>query len=317
MVKLASTRESRAYGPGRRTRNRWEYLNAGFYLLAALFLVCGLSVLLSPFPYSANYGLPLTLLGLAFLLPVNAHDLVAHLAGFDYCFPLFEFDLQLALVEFSVPVINIVGTILAFVGVLLLSLQTENGYNELLQKHALNTLIAGPLFWLIGSIHNICQIYERANGHVQILQKCVQLPLLTGSLLFLVAGILSKCHVFGSIHAQRIVERNWGWLGLCGSVLFMVGGLMNVIKVFKMQQMDGLRLEKLRGSAYERLSKGREDRLTLILGNGRMKKQFEEVGLLQEKTGARERSSEGSQQDLLNTHISFQGNNMKSIVLFF
>lgn len=128
MVKLASARESRAYGPGRRTRNRWEYLNAGFYLLAALFLVVGFSVLLSPFPYSASYGLPLSLLGLSFLLPVNAHDLVAHLAGFDYCFALFEFDLQLAFVEFAVPVINIVGTILAFVGVLLLSLQVNSRY---------------------------------------------------------------------------------------------------------------------------------------------------------------------------------------------
>lgn len=40
----------------------------------------------------------------------------------------------------------------------------------------------------------------------------------------------------------------------------MVGGLMNVIKVFEMQQMDGLRLEKLRGFGYERLSsKDRED----------------------------------------------------------
>lgn len=68
----------------------------------------------------------------------------------------------------------------------------EKGYSHRLEKHALNTLIAGPIFWVIGSIHNVCQIYERADGHVQLLQNSVQVPLIMGSLLFLVAGIVNK-----------------------------------------------------------------------------------------------------------------------------
>ena len=48
---------------------------------------------------------------------------------------------------------------------------------------------------------------------------------------------------------------------------------MNVVKVFKMQQMDGMRLEKLRGGAQERLSRDREGRIPLILEeNTRRKK---------------------------------------------
>lgn len=48
---------------------------------------------------------------------------------------------------------------------------------------------------------------------------------------------------------------------------------MNVVKVFKMQQMDGLGLEKLRGGAQERLSREREGRIPLILEeNTRRKK---------------------------------------------
>jgi hypothetical protein len=59
-------------------------------------------------------------------------------------------------------------------------------------------LIAGPALWLLGSIQNICQVYERANGHVQILQKCVQTPLLLGSTLFLIGGIINR----HDIHSQ-------------------------------------------------------------------------------------------------------------------
>ena len=53
-------------------------------------------------------------------------------------------------------------------------------------------LIAGPVLWLIGSIHNSCQIYERADGHVQILQECVNIPFLLASLLFVVATIINR-----------------------------------------------------------------------------------------------------------------------------
>ena len=40
MVKLASARESRMYGP-RLARNRLEYINAGIYLFATLVLLGG------------------------------------------------------------------------------------------------------------------------------------------------------------------------------------------------------------------------------------------------------------------------------------
>jgi hypothetical protein len=39
-----------------------------------------------------------------------------------------------------------------------------------------------------------------------------------------------------------------------GCLLFLVGGLFNILKVYKMQQENGLRLEKLRGGAQERLN---------------------------------------------------------------
>lgn len=55
-----------------------------------------------------------------------------------------------------------------------------------------NMLIAGPLLWLVGSIHNSCQIYERADGDTQILQAGVSVPFLMGSLLFFVAGVFNS-----------------------------------------------------------------------------------------------------------------------------
>ena len=71
-------------------------------------------------------------------------------------------------------------------------IQEEKGYGYYkMEKHAVNMLIAGPVLWVVGSIHNSCQIYERAESHVQILQQCVHIPFLMGSLLFTVASILN------------------------------------------------------------------------------------------------------------------------------
>ncbi|KAJ6868179.1 hypothetical protein NC651_033279 [Populus alba x Populus x berolinensis] len=112
MVKLASARESRIYGP-RLARNRGEYVNAGLCVFAAIVLVGGFVAELSKEPKS---GLVLLLIALLLIMVVNLHDLVAHLAGIDYRFPLMGFDTQLALVEFAVPVVQASGALLSFLG---------------------------------------------------------------------------------------------------------------------------------------------------------------------------------------------------------
>lgn len=81
-------------------------------------------------------------------------------------------------------------------------LQENRGYSYRLEKHALNALIAGPLLWLVGSILNACQVYERADGRTQILQSSVNLPFLMGSLLFLVGGFFNRHYVSGSPHPE-------------------------------------------------------------------------------------------------------------------
>lgn len=66
---------------------------------------------------------------------------------------------------------------------------------------------------------------------------------------------------------------SWVWLGIFGSFLFLLGGIMNVVKVFKMNQIDGmLRLEKLRGGAQDRLMSERESQVPLILEDQRKRK---------------------------------------------
>lgn len=71
--------------------------------------------------------------------------------------------------------------------------------------------------------------------------------------------------------------KNWIWLGIFGSLSLLLGGLANVLKVFKMQQFEGLRLEKLRGGANERLLGEREGRIPLILEDqGRRKRHSDE-----------------------------------------
>ncbi|XP_030532188.1 uncharacterized protein LOC115742191 [Rhodamnia argentea] len=278
MVKLASAREIRTYGP-RLARNRSEYVNAGLYLFATIVLLGGFLAELSQEPKS---GLVILLIAVGIIALVNVHDLAAHLAGIECRLSLVACDGQLGLVELAVPIVQALGSLLVFLGILFLFLQAEKGYGYYkLEKHALNLLIAGPVFWLLGSILNSCQIYERADGHVQILQHSIHIPFLAGSLLFLVGAIMNSQEQAGTLHhGTELLGGSWIWLSIFGSLLFIIGGLANVVKVFKMQQMDGLRLEKLRGGAHEQLIRPREGHMPLLsedLERHRRRKPAEEV----------------------------------------
>lgn len=122
MVKLASAREIRLYGP-RLARNRWEYINAGLYVFAAILMLFGYMSLLS---MGAKWGLVAQLIALALIILVNLQDLFAHLAAIDYRLSLIGLDRQLGLVEFAVPVVQALGSILIFLGILFLFIQVLN-----------------------------------------------------------------------------------------------------------------------------------------------------------------------------------------------
>ncbi|CAL4970227.1 unnamed protein product [Urochloa decumbens] len=269
MVKLATARECRAYnlgGSGTASRNRWEYINAGVYVFSAVLLVAGfLGMIVLP----SQAALVAAAVGLAGVLAVNAHDLLAHVAGVDYRLGLAAgLDAQLALVEVAVPAVQIAGTALMLVAIVFFEIQMERGYRHGLARYGLNLLIAGPALWCLGSVHNICQVYERASGHVQLLQKSVQVPLLLGSTLFLVGGIVNRHDRRSRAAAFSLLGRSWAWFCLSGSLLFLAGGVLNLLKVFKTQQMGGRGLEKLRGGAQERLAMEREGKVPLILEYG-------------------------------------------------
>ncbi|KAJ6359341.1 hypothetical protein OIU76_000967 [Salix suchowensis] len=185
-------------------------------------------------------GLALLLIALLLIAVVNLHDLVAHLAGIDYRFPLMGYDTQFALVEFAVPVIQALGALLSFLGILFILIQEHKGFGHFKsERHALNLLAAGPAFRVSTS------------------------PFLIGSSLFFVGSILN-------IREQAGWESPWtGIIGIFGSLMLFIGGLTNVVKVFEMQQIDGVRLEKLRGGAQERLIRERDGHAPLILAEER------------------------------------------------
>nr|GMD57258.1 General transcription factor IIF subunit 1 [Ipomoea batatas] len=166
-------------------------------------------------------GLVLLLIAFALIAVVNFHDLLAHLAGLDFRLSLFAYDTQLAVVEFAAPLLHILGCLCSFLGILFLFIQEEkrNYGNYELEKQALSLLIAGPTLWLLGSILNSCQIYERAGGHMQILQQSAHIPFVMGSLLFLVGAILNftskdNHHTQLIYHSFRSLLLELGILGL-------------------------------------------------------------------------------------------------------
>jgi hypothetical protein len=110
------------YG-ARLSKNRAEYMNAGLYVFATIVLIGGFVAELSK---ETKPGLVLLLIALLLITVVNLHDLVAHLAGIDYRLRLMGYDTQLALVEFAVPVIQALGALLSFLGILFLFIQVLN-----------------------------------------------------------------------------------------------------------------------------------------------------------------------------------------------
>nr|CAB3464311.1 unnamed protein product [Digitaria exilis] len=266
MVKLATAREARLYGPALAVR-RWEYINAGVYAFAALLLASGLGALAAG--GGARPALAVAAVALAAVAAVNAHDLAAHLAGVDWRVGLARYDAQLGLVEFLVPALHVAGCVLSVAGLALLVSSQGEGAAYIIsyrrEKHAANMLLAAALLWLLGSVLNSCQVYERADGRAQLLQSSVQVPLLLGSLLFLVAAVLNRRRVSGSWRHEPavLVNRSWAWLCMLGSLLWLAAALLNGLKVFMMHQSDAMRLEKLRGGAQEWLSRDREGRVPL------------------------------------------------------
>ncbi|KAK1409098.1 hypothetical protein QVD17_35623 [Tagetes erecta] len=272
MVKLASARESRMYG-SRRSRMRAEYTNAGVYVFSTIVLLCGFVAQLSK---EAKSGLVVLLIGLGLIVIVNVHDLFAHLAAINYRLRLIDLDSQLLFVEVAVPVLQAAGALLFFIAILLLLLQVDRGFGyHMIESHALNLLIAGTSLWVVGSIHNSCQIYEQADGNLQILQHTVQIPFLIASFLFLAGAILNFLQQLGHTHhGLKLLTYSWVWIGIIASLFLIIGGLTNVVKVVKMLQMEGLmKLEKLRGGAQELLIQEQEEAPFLnIIQQGQMRR---------------------------------------------
>jgi hypothetical protein len=128
MVKLATARECRAYslgsGGGEASRNRrWEYVNAGVYVFAAVLLVGGFLAQLWPWAVSQKIGLAVAIVGLLAVVGVNAHDLLAHLAGVDYNLGLVGLDTQFALVELTAPAVQLVGAVITLVALIFFEIQ--------------------------------------------------------------------------------------------------------------------------------------------------------------------------------------------------
>ncbi|KAF5771434.1 hypothetical protein HanRHA438_Chr14g0682461 [Helianthus annuus] len=258
MVKLATARESRVYG-SRRSRERWEYTNAGVYVFSTIVFLCGFVAQLSR---EAKSGLVVLLIGLGLIVVVNIHDLVAHLAAINYRFRLMELDSQLLFVEVAVPALQALGALLFFMALLLLVLQVDRGFGyDKIEAHVLNLLIAGTSLWVVGSIHNSCQIYERADASLQILQHAVQIPFLMASFLFLAGAIVNFLEQLGHTHhGLNLLSYRWVWTGIIGSLLLIIGGLANVVKVVKMLQMEGeIKLEIFRGGAQDQLLQQQDD----------------------------------------------------------
>ncbi|CAK9218053.1 unnamed protein product [Sphagnum jensenii] len=264
MVKLVSVRKTRLYGPGF-WRDWWEYVNAFVYFVATIVLLVGCIMLLPG--RSTKLGLILALVALALLVLVNLHDLIAQLAGFDFRLSLLWLDPQLALIEILAPLVQVIGSILFFMGTFSLLEVGRGKYDEKeaeeVTNHAFRMIIGGSGLWMFGSILNASQVYERVDARVQFMQKMVSIPFLMSSTLFLVSGILGAGN-FPYPPAVIKARATAVWIAITASSLLVLAAVLNAIRVMELQQLAaaGGLLEPLRGGAQERLDIEREEEET-------------------------------------------------------
>ncbi|KQK04631.1 uncharacterized protein LOC100820898 [Brachypodium distachyon] len=267
MVKLATAREARRYGPPLAVR-RWEYINAAAYAFATLLLFAALSAAAASSSSLTGFraGMAAAGVALAVVAAVNLHDLGAHVAGLGgvrRVFALARLDPQLALVELLAPALHSAGCALA-IAAGVLALNDNNG-----DAAAAGLLVGGGGAWVAGSVLNACQVYERADGRAQLLQSAVQVPLLLGSLLFLVSAVAANAMPLLLLPGPEGEKKTMTVVmtcGLCGSALWVVAAVFNAVKVVAAHQSDAPRLERLRGGAEERLAWERDGGPPPLLG---------------------------------------------------
>ncbi|MCO5562080.1 hypothetical protein L7F22_015706 [Adiantum nelumboides] len=206
MVKLIAARAHRLYGP-RGYEDWFEIVNSVVYLVGTVLLLGGLILLLANFIHPLKYnkaytGLVLLSIAMCVIILVNLHDLGAHIGGIEFRLDLLGYDPQLALVEVGAPLVYVVGGVLYLIALIFLLKARDHSMtllNLLLllgssfggrERAALQLLIAGSVCWVLGSLHNACQVYNRSSATLQLFQKAVYLPLLVASILFLVSSVL-------------------------------------------------------------------------------------------------------------------------------
>jgi hypothetical protein len=255
----------------------FENLNAFVYLFGTLLFAAGVVLLLPSFQVNKGWGLWMILVGLAFVVLVNFHDLHAHLAGIDYNFSFLALDTQLWIVELAAPLVQAFGSILLCIATFLLIRANKGvyGHDEVHLKLAqsFRLVVAGSTLWLLGAIHNAFQVYEKTGMRIQLLQKAVAMPCIVASELLLISGVVA----LQISHRGHNLMTLSTWFALVASGLLVVAAVLNAIRVVALQQVDrfGSHLEILRGGAEEQLNSLRGQSEPLLSSQGKYQSDIE------------------------------------------
>lgn len=259
MVKLVAARAHRLYGP-RGREDALEILNSVVYLVGTILLLGGIILLLANFSHPLEYnkahtGLILLAIAMCIIILVNLHDLGAHIGGIDLRLDLLGYDPQLALVEVGAPLVHIIGAILYLIAIIFL-LKSRSLLVGGREQVALQLVIAGSVFWVLGSLHNACQVYNRSSATLQIFQKAVYLPLLVASTLLLVSSILWY-RSWPHFVLARTAQYGAIVIAIIAAVLVVLGAIANILRVLYLRRLGGsynhAPLDTLRGRAHEEL----------------------------------------------------------------
>ncbi|KAH7290417.1 hypothetical protein KP509_30G047800 [Ceratopteris richardii] len=271
MVKLVAARTHRRYGP-HGVQDAFEITNAVVYLVATIFFIGGMTCLLINFTHPLQYkeahpGLILLAIAICLIILVNLHDILAHLAGIDFRLELLSYDPQLIFIEIAAPLVYVIGAVLYLIAIVFM-LQSKSLVQGRKEQAAVQLLVAGSVFWVLGSIHNACQLYSRSSPLVQFLQKAVYQPLLIASTLLLIGSVL-WFKGWPNFILARSAQYGAITIGIIAAALMVLGAIINIFRVLYLRRLVGsyahAPLDTLWGRAHEELEAASTSRLQPLL----------------------------------------------------
>jgi hypothetical protein len=212
---------------------RWETINTVCYLVGGVLFIVG-SILFFPcFEAYANFGAWVFFVGSLLYLLVTVHDM----AEVRHHWRLSKTHDRDAILEYTAAASYVLGTVL-FLGGSIFFLSAVGWL-----KAGAWCFVIGSLLFAVGACINVLQIVKSSSIYILQLMNLTAITFIVGSVLFTVASVPYLWSV--AAKSDRITLYSFlAWQYLVGSMLFLLGGMFNYWRAYRVMDNEITRLSQ-------------------------------------------------------------------------